>query len=186
MSYVIFISEARLKKLTAVHANLEPDDLTPFVIQAQDIYIQDLLGTDYYNKLKTKVLSGTTNTIEDQLLDDYIAPTLANYSVYMALPSFNYKIKNKSVLNPSSEEAVNTDLSELKYLRESVKNTAEFYRERTREFLIDNESSFPDYLNPDTDGMAPNKLNEYSSGIVIPKQRGCGYYKDDCYYNDYI
>jgi hypothetical protein len=172
MSYTLFISENRLKRLTAVHANMEPEELTPFVLQAQDIYIQELLGTKFYNNLKTKVLSGTTNSSEQILLNNYIAPTLANYAVYMALPSFNYKMKNKAVLTPTAEEAQNVDLSELKYLRESVKNTAEFYRERTREYLIDNETLFPDYVNYGIDGMAPNKLNTYSSGIVIPTRFG--------------
>jgi len=174
MAYTIFISESRLKRLTAVHENLEPDELTPFVIQAQDVYVQELLGTKFYNSLKNKVISGTTTTQEKTLLNDYIAPCLANYAVYLALPSFNYKMKNKSVLNPSAEEAQNTGLSELKYLRESVKNTADFYRERSREFLRDNESDFPDYINSGVDGMQPNRRNAYSSGIVIPNATyGC-------------
>lgn len=172
MSYTLFISESRLKRLTAVHANVEPDELIPFVLQAQDIYIQELLGTKFYNNLKLRVISGTTTGPETILLNNYIAPTLANYAVYMALPSMNYKMKNKSVLNPSAEEAQNVDLSELKYLRESVKNTAEFYRERTREYLIDNENDYPDYVNFGIDGMAPNKMNTYSSGIVIPTRYG--------------
>lgn len=171
MAYVVLISENRLKELTAVHSNMEPDELTPFVIQAQDIYVQELLGTKFYQNLKNRVYSGTTTDAEEVLLNEYIAPTLANFSVYLGLPSFNYKMKNKSVLNPSAEEAQNTGLSELKYLREQVKNTAEFYRERSREYLIDNEELFPDYTNPGIDGMMPNKTNTYSSGIVIPNKR---------------
>jgi len=170
MAYVVLISENRLKELTAVHANMEPNELTPFVIQAQDIYIQELLGTKFYQNLKNRVFSGTTSDAEETLLNEYIAPTLANFSVYLALPSFNYKMTNKSLLNPSAEEAQNTDLSQLKYMREQVKNTAEFYRERSREYLIDNEELFPDYTNPGIDGMMPNKLNGYSSGIVIPNK----------------
>jgi len=173
MAYTLFISESRLKRLTAVHANLEPDELTPFVLQAQDIYVQELLGTKFYNNLKGRVISGTTTNSEKQLLNDYMAPMLANYAVYMALPSFNYKMKNKSVLNPSAEEAQNTDLSELKYLRGTVKDSAEFYRERAREFLMDNESDFPDYVNYGVDGMSPNKRKTYYSNIVIPRPVGC-------------
>jgi hypothetical protein len=151
---------------------MEPDELTPFVLNAQDVYIQELLGTKFYNNLKSRVLSGTTSTPEKTLLNDYIAPCLANYSVYLALPSFNYKMKNKSVLNPSAEEARNTDITELKYLRENVKNMADFYRERSREYLIDNDNDFPDYINYGVDGMAPNKRNTYSSGIVFPSNYG--------------
>lgn len=170
--YVLFISEKRLKELTAVHANMQPDELVPFALQAQDIYIQELLGTKFYNNLKTAVYNGSTNTDEQNLLNNYIAPMLANYAVYMALPSFNYKMKNKSVLNPSAEEAQNVDLTELKYLRGTIKDAAEFYRERAREYLIDNEELYPDYINYGVDGMAPNKRNAYSSGIVIPPRLG--------------
>lgn len=172
MSYVLFISERRLKKLTAVHANMEPDELVPFVLQAQDIYVQELLGTKFYNSLKTAINDDSTTDPEENLLNNYLAPMLANYAVYMALPSFNYKMKNKAVLNPSAEEANPVDLTELKYLRGTVKDSAEFYRERAREFLIDNESDFPNYVNYGIDGMAPNKRNTYSSGIVIPPRMG--------------
>ena len=170
--YVLFISEARLKSLTAVHANMEPDELLPFAVQAQDIYVQELLGTKFYNTLKTAVYDGSETEDQRNLLNNYLGPMLANYAVYLALPSFNYKMKNKSVLNPSAEEAQNVDLTELKYLRGTIKDSAEFYRERAREFLIDNEELFPDYVNYGVDGMAPNKRNAYSSGIVIPPRFG--------------
>ena len=178
MSNVLFISESRLKSVTSVHENLEPDDLMPFVLQAQDTYIQELLGTKFYQSLKNSVTGATLTAAETTLLDDYISPTLAHYSVYLALPSLNYKIKNKSVLNPSSETSENTTLEELKYLRGTVKDTAEFYRERTREYLRDNQENFNDYINPGVDGMMPDKFNNYSSGIVIPRRVGCGLDRD--------
>lgn len=178
MSNVIFISEALLKSTTSVHINVEPDDLMPFVVQAQDTYIQELLGTKFYNSLKTKVINTSLTNAEKTLLDEYISKCLAHFSVYLALPSLNYKIKNKSVLNPSSETSENTDLQELKYLRGTIKDTAEFYRERAREFLRDNEVDYPDYTNPGIDGMMPNRHNTYSSGIVIPKRYGCGINRD--------
>jgi len=174
MSYVLFISEARLKKLTAVHANVEPDELTPFVQQAQDIYIQEILGTYFYNSLKDKVTGDTVTGYYQTLLDDYIAPTLANYAVYLAFPSLNYKIKNKAVMNPTSEESNATDLTSLKYVRGSIQDTAQFYAERTREYLRDNQEYFPEYLNPGVEGMMPNKNNPYFHGIYIPKHYGCG------------
>ena len=141
MSYVLFISESRLKSLTAVHDNVEPQEITPFVQQAQDIYIQEILGTYFYQTLKDKIINDTISGYYKTLLDDYIAPTLANYAVYLAFPSLNYKIKNKAVMTPTSEESTTTDLSSLKYVRGSVQDTAQFYSERTREYLRDNHNS---------------------------------------------
>ena len=175
MPNVVFISEGRLKKLTSIHENVEPDDLMPFVIQAQDIYIQEALGTKFYNNLKIKVSGGTTTTYEQELLNDYIAPTLANYSLWLAFPHLNYKVKNKALLQGTSEEAATTDLNTTKYVRGSIENTAQFYRERLRKYLEDFAVNFPDYTNPGTDGMQPNRQNDYFSGLHIPHPIGCGW-----------
>lgn len=175
MANVLFISEGRLKKLTSIHENVEPDDIMPFVIQAQDIYIQDVLGTKFYNNLKLKVSGNTTNTNEKELLNDYIAPTLANYSLWLAFPHLNYKIKNKALLQGTSEEAITTDLNVTKYVRGSIEDTAQFYRERLRKYLEDFSINFPDYINPGTDGMQPNKNNAYFHGVHIPHPIGCGW-----------
>lgn len=176
---VLFISEGRLKAVTAIHENVEPDDLVPFVVQAQDIYIQDILGTTMYNSLKTAVSASTLTAQEDVLIDNYIAPTTANYALYLALPTLNYKIANKSVLNPSSEESLNTGLDEIKYLRQSVQDTAQFYAQRTIEFLKANDQDFPDYTNPDSDYMLPNKRTQYQHGVYIPSAVGCYNYGQD-------
>jgi len=176
MANVLFISTAKLKAVTAIHENVTEDDLMPFVLQAQDIYIQELLGTSFYNSLKAAVVGSTLTTAEETLLDNYLSPTLANYSLYLALPSLNYKIKNKAVLNPSSEESLNTGLDEIKYLRQSVSDTAQFYAQRTIEYLKANDHEFPDYTNPDADYMQPNKRTQYSHGIYTPSNKGgCRY-----------
>ena len=174
---VLFISEQRLKATTAVHGNVDPQDLLPSVVAAQDIYVQSLLGTTFYNGLKSRIVASTMTAAEETLLDNYIAPMLANYALYVAMPTLTYKIFNKSVSQPTSEESVPATLEQVKYVRDSVMNTAEFYRERAREFLIDNQSDYPEYQNPNTnDGMTPDKQSDYYSGLVIPKSYGCGFY----------
>lgn len=178
MANVLFISEARLKALTAVHDNVQPNDIMPFVLQSQDIYIQDILGTTLYNNLKTSVSASTTTAAEQTLINDYLSPTLANYAIYLALPHMNYKVKNKAVVNPTSEESTSTTLEEIKYLRGAVLDTAQFYAERTKDYLRENYGSFPGYNNWDGNQMPPNKSVQYDHGIYIPKPRGCGYYSN--------
>ena len=185
MAAVIFISEQRLKSTTAIHGNVDPQDLLPAVVTAQDIYVQSLLGTTFYNGLKTRIVAGTETPEEETLLNDYIAPMIANYAMYVAFPTLAYKIFNKSISQPTSEEANPATLEEIKYVRDGVLNTAEFYRERAREFLCNNNEDFPEYQNPDSDdGMVPDKHPDYYSGLVIPKPFGCRFYdKDEEGYN---
>ena len=172
MANVLFISEARLKAITAVHDNTQPNDIMPFILDAQNIYIQQLLGTNFYEHLKIAVSGSTTTAKERELIDDYISPCLANYGIYLALPSLNYKVKNKAVLNPTSEESNPTTLDEIKYLRGTVLQTAEFYAERTKSFLIDNANDyFPTYNNWTGRQLPPDRAVQYTAGIFLPRMR---------------
>jgi len=103
------------------------------------------------------------------------------YALYLMLPHIKYKIVDKGILNGTSEETQATTLDELKYLRESTLNTAQFYNERVIEYFRDNPGMFPDYETPGTDGMYPNKQTPYFSGLVtqVPKY-GKTYYEEKC------
>lgn len=169
MSRAILISEQRVKQLTNLDDNVRVEEITPFIIQSMDLYLQDRLGTKFYERLQQGVLDGDLNADEKALLNDYIGPMLANYSLYLMLPGLKYKLVEKGVLSGTSEETAATTLEELKYLRQSVLDTAEFYDERLRERLCDLPSgTFPQYDSPGSDGMQPNNRTPYFSGLVTP------------------
>ena len=83
----------------------------------------------------------------------------------MILPSIKYKVVNQGIVNGTSEETSPTTLEELRYLRGTVLDTAEFYATRLVEFFRDNPGMFPDYTNPGNDGMMPDKTDQYFSGL---------------------
>jgi Zn-dependent M16 (insulinase) family peptidase len=176
----LLVSEQRLKQWTSLDENVRLSDLTPHIIQAQDLYIQDTLGTLMYNRIKQGIIDNDLNADETTLLADYIAPTLMQYALYLLLPHLKYKFAEKGILNGTSEETSATSLDELKYLRQETLNTAEFYNKRLREYFIDNPSMFPQYQNPGTDGMYPNKQNPYFSGLVTPRRQPTNYYDEIC------
>ena len=176
----LLVSEQRLKQWTNLDNNVRVEEITPFIIQAQDIYIQDQLGTKFYNRIKQGVINNDLNADENTFLKDYIGPTLMQYALYLMMPGLKYKLSDKGVLSGSSEETTQTSLDELKYLRQSVIDTAEFYADRLREYLIDNPGLFPEYQTPGTDGMYPNKQTPYFSGLVIPRNRKADYYDEIC------
>jgi hypothetical protein len=175
----LLVSEQRLKQWTNLDENVRIQEITPFIMQAQDIYIQDTLGTKFYNRIKDGIIAADLNADETTFLADYIGPCLMQFALYLMMPGLKYKLTDKGVLSGSSEETTQTSLDELKYLRQSTLDTAEFYQERMREYLIDNPGMFPEYETPGTDGMYPNKQKAYFSGLVIPKSYKT-YYDEKC------
>ena len=80
MSRAILISEQRVKQLTNLDDNVRVEEITPFIIQSMDLYLQDRLGTKFYERLQQGVLDADLNADEKALLNDYIGPMLAHYS----------------------------------------------------------------------------------------------------------
>lgn len=179
---VLLVSEQRLKQWTQLDDNVRMNEITPHILQAQDIYIQNSLGTLLYDRIKDGVVADDLNANETTLLKDYIGPTLMQYALYLMLPSIKYKVANQGVLNGSSEETTPTTLEELKYLRTTVLDLAEFYNKRLVKYFSDNPGMFPQYDAPGTDGMMPDKRNPYFSGLVTG-QSNLNYYEEkygDC------
>ena len=184
MALAILISEQRVKQITNLDDNVRVDEITPFIIQAQDLYLQDTLGTKLFNRLKDGVVANDLNADEQTLLNDYIGSMLANYALYLMLPGLKYKLVEKGIVSGQSEETGATSLDELKYLRQTVLDTAEFYDKRLRQFLCDVDSgTYPQYDSPGNDGMMPNDDSPYFAGLVTPKYfrtYGEVYPNDEC------
>ena len=170
---VLLVSEQRLKQWTQLDDNVRLNEITPHILQASDIYIQNLVGSKLYARLQAGIIANDLNTDEKLLLDDYIGKTLMQYALYMILPSIKYKVVNQGIVNGTSEETAPTTLEELRYLRGTVLDTAEFYATRLVEFFRDNPGMFPEYTNPGTDGMMPDKDSQYFGGLQtnIPRLR---------------
>jgi len=178
---VLLVSEQRMKNWTSLDNNIRIDVLTPSILNAQQIYIQDTLGTPFFERLKAGVLANDLTVDESEFLKQYVGPALMQYALYLLLPNLKYKFVEKGIVNGASEETNPTSLQELQYLRETTLDTAQFYDERMREFLKDYPNLFPIYRTWNTKGMAPNKQNAYFSGLTtnIPR-RNNGWIYADC------
>lgn len=168
MTYSLFISEQKLKEFTPIDDNVEVDELRPFIIQAQDLKIQSLLGTDLYFHLMNAVNLDSLTNEETNLIKYYIQPLLANYTIYLAIPSMTYKIMNKAIMQLNSEESSPIGLDVVKYLRDSYKNNSDFYQNRLADYLCDYNEYFPLYTNPSMNGMHPMGSKNYA-GFYLPK-----------------
>jgi hypothetical protein len=63
MSYVLFISEEKLKDSTSIYGSVDTALLLPYVRQAQRLYCETKLGTKLTQKLKDLIVAGTVNVM---------------------------------------------------------------------------------------------------------------------------
>jgi hypothetical protein len=179
MSRVLFLSTYRLKKNTPIQQNVDDDLLNPYIYKAQETHIQQILGTNLYDKIailiQTNGISQGANANYKTLLDDYIVPCLVEYSFYEVMPFISLKITNKSIVRGNAEFATEGDLSDLKYLRQTVLDIAQFYAQRVSNYLKQYSYNYPEYFtNSGLDKIVPNSTS-YFNGVYIS---GTGRYSD--------
>lgn len=167
----LFVSEEKLKAFTSVNQNTSPELLVPYILQCQDIYLQNYIGATYYMQLKDQVLAGALDANNQFLMDNYIQSALCNFGLMQALPFLKYKFYNKSILSPSSENADSIGLEELKFLQTQLRNTGETYMKRMIEWMVLHPGNYPKYITPNVlDGQLPDRGNPYYNTLVTPHQ----------------
>ncbi len=163
---ILFISEDRLKRSTALNYNIDTEFLLPFVKTAQDKHLQAILGSKLYDKIASDIKSSTLTGNYEKLVDDYIQDALVHYAVMEALPFISYKIANGSITQKNSENGTAATKSDVDWLISKERDNAEFYGQRIIEYLIYNESLYPEYTNNNNDDIYPVK-NAFNPGIKI-------------------
>jgi len=174
MSYILFVSEDKLKDSTAINMNVDVQFLLPYVRIAQEKYIETKLGTNLFVAIQQMIKLGTIGNVPNAnyktLLDDYIADVLVHYAFYEVLPFLRYKVQNNNVVSKTAENSNPLSRAEAQDLRSEVSNTAQFYTERLINYLCDNSSLFPEYSTNSGSNINPDS-NAYYQGMNLEKYR---------------
>ena len=172
MSTVLLISQTKLKAFTTIHQNTDEALLTSGVFMAQELGLQNLLGTkgyDYYtNLVKSVQLSGGSMSQADKImLDEYIAPYLIHRAYFEVIPEIWSRKMNKGIQVGASEQGNAIDIKGMSYLRDIELGRYNFYAQRMMDRLQAFPSDYPWYYSyTDKDGM-PNSKQNYFGGIFF-------------------
>ena len=165
MANAFFISEQYLKDNSPLTSNIDVKEIYPFINNAQDIYIQDRLGSKLYNRLKDGIINANLNNDEKTLLD-LIRPTLAYYISYEAFPFLAIKIRNKGVIETADDKVTNADRADRRDLRQELRNKAEYYMKRVEQYMCQFGKLYPEYITPDWP-IGPHNGQAYKADIAL-------------------
>jgi len=164
---ILLVSEKKVKSFSDINENLDSQLLLPMIEVAQEIGLQTLFGTRFYNHILEAASGNTLTGPETTLVNDYVAPYLLWRAVFEALPSIYMRTMNKSISIGESPNSKAIDKNDLSYLRGIQQSRYEFYASRMMDFILWRQGDFPDYFNWNSrDGM-PSSQENYFSGIHI-------------------
>lgn len=166
MAIVQFINAEYIKNYTPIGKLVSIEQIKPTNIEVQDSWIQDQLGSNFYVYLQTQYQSQTLNANE-QILLTKIEPAQAYRVAEQMLPFVNWQINNKGVMTQSGDFAASSDLTNMKYLRNELRNRAEFYAKRLSVYLCDNADLFPEYTVDNSTDMKPSPSGYDDCGLFL-------------------
>ena len=182
MNYnVLLISEQKLKSQSPIDPNVDSDELRYGIQQAQNIYIQETLGTNFYNEILNQVEDGSislsANTYNKELLDNFIQPALVAYSYYIILDNMFVKLVNVGLQQFRSEQSNPVGIKEFQYLKDQARDRAQFLDNLMRRHLVFENWKYPRYTQVTNNGqLIPEFGSPFRTSVILPTNSRFNYY----------
>lgn len=170
MAKALFITRADLVTFTSANGNLDPDKFLPYIRLAQDIQIQNYLGTNLYEKIEQLIEDGTLteglNPNYYNLVRDYIKDMLIYWAMVQYLPYAGINITNGGIFTNNPENATALDKDRIDDLIENSRTTAQHYTNRFIDYMCYNQSTFPEYTNNTNDDINPDTIANFGGWVL--------------------
>jgi len=166
MAEALLITRNDIVKFTALNGNIDTDKFIQFIKIAQDIHIQQYLGTRLFRKIQDDIENSTLSGDYEDLVRDYIKPMLIHWSMVEYLPWASYSLSNKGVFKHNSENSDTADKVDVDFLVEKSRSLAEHYTQRFIDYICNNSSTFPEYNENNNGDVDPNTDNFYAGWYI--------------------
>ena len=162
----LFISRTDLVKNTIIDGNVDTDKFIQFISIAQDIHIQNYLGTRLYERIENDIINDTLTGDYLKLVTDYIQPMLIHYAMVDYLPFAAYQVKNGGVFKHNSENAETVSKDEVDFLIQKERDFAEYYTRRFVDYICFDNTKFPEYTENQESDVYPDKDVDSSNWVL--------------------
>jgi len=168
MATVLFINRQDLLRNSIIDGNVDTDKYVQFIKLAQEIHIQNYLGTEMYNALSSAIptIDDPVNARWKSLLNDYVVPMLIWFSQVDYIPFASYQIRNGGVSKHVSENSESVSKEEVDYLVEKARTNAEWYTRRFIDYMGFNQTTYPEYTSNINDDIYPSNDATFNGWVL--------------------
>ena len=165
---IYFVTENYLKSSTPITQNVSATDIMPFIKPSASGWMQNILGTYFFNHLLTAYNAQTLTTDEEALVQK-IQPAVAWRAVVDCVLGLTYQLKNKGLQKQNGDNSEAPEQAETTFVMRHYEQKAEFYESMVRKYLKMNKDLFPEYtskLNKDSE-LAPQQDDNFNSDMFF-------------------
>ena len=167
MATGLFITRTDLAKNTILNGNVDTDKFIQFIKIAQQMHIQNYLGTRLYDKIEQDIIDGNLSGNYLTLVQDYVQPMLIHFAMVDYLPFASYEVKNGGLFKHRAETSDSVTKDEVDFLVQKHRNFADFYTRRFIDYMAFNsQTMFPEYWNNNNDDMYPDREANFVGWVL--------------------
>ena len=166
MSKALFITNEDLKRFSLLSGNVDDDKIIQYISIAQDVYIQQYLGSKLFNKISDGIITGHLVSPYLELLEDYIKPMTIHWALVELLPFIAYTVSNKGVFKHSSENSETVSKEEVDFLVNKHRDLAQNFTRRFIDYMCYHTNEFPEYVANVKNDIRPSHSSN-SGGWVL-------------------
>ena len=166
MATALFIKRDDLVRNTFLSGNVDTDKFIQFIKIAQEIHVQQYLGTRLYEKISNDIINGILGGNYQILVDTYIQPMIIHWAMTEYLPFAAFTASNGGVYKRQVENGETASREDLAFLIEKERDLAEYYTRRFIDYMSFNNNLYPEYNTNSNDDVYPIKDSTFSGWIL--------------------
>jgi len=152
----LFVSTDDLKRYSVLSGNIDSDKFIQFISIAQEMHVIEYLGTRLYERLQDDIINDSLNADYQKLLETYVKPLTIHWALVEYMSFAPYQVTNKGVYKHISETSDSVSVEEVNSLVEKHRDIAQNYTRRFIDFMIYNQTTYPDYNQNKNDDIYPS------------------------------
>lgn len=164
---IYLISENTLKSESYINDNVGGELLLPSIVTAQDIHLQQLIGTKLYKKLKELIKNDDVNGYYKTLMDEYIKPFLINAVMADIQIPLAFKMRNAGIVQTQNDHVNSNYMNDVQTLKTYYEQKMNFYGQRMTDWLCANTEHITEYMYRDDVSQMPADRNAFNTGIYL-------------------
>jgi len=166
MATALFITNNDLVRNTMIDGSVDINKFIQFLKLAQEIHIQNYLGSKLYDRIADDILAGTLTNPYLFLVDEYIKPMLIHFAMVDYLPFAAYTVANGGIYRHRSENSETATKEEVDYLVEKHRGFAQFYTRRFIDYMTFNQADYPEYNAATNEDMYPDRMANFTGWVL--------------------
>lgn len=173
---ILLINEDYIKNNTNIDDNLSGGYLLPAIKIAQNMEVEQVLGTSLLYSIQSKILDNSIENVENEkykeLLDVYLQDFLAYASIKHIIMNVSTKIANAGAMKTDDEKMYGADNNEKNELINYYSNIADYYKYRTQLYLVQNFKQFPELTDIQIKNISSNLYSAAGCNVWLGGSRG--------------